>query len=1117
MVILSIFFLILFLVTQNYLLLLLSGGLILWWLFNKYGKIRISTDEDDVSEDSDFLNKLITLANKTTNKAVRHACDVIITYLKKEQKEKAESGAEAEQPAKSAEDEKEASHGKVKEEPLVPEFSINFKEAFTSLNNINIFLYLGAFFIVVAAGIFVSFTYEQLSGVTKTLLLAFFALTFYITGLLFYLKTKRIRPAGLAFTGIGLVLIPLVGLGAYNFIFQGANANYVWFFTSVITLAFYVFSVFVLRKTYIAYLMTFTSLSLIESSLSLFNVPVYYFTWGMAIVSMTFLVAGRYKHLFREVGESFRISANIFLPASLIFSFYLTNNYGAGQLGINFILSALFYILASFLTEDTDSRDIYFALGLCGIPAGFIFFLRDYHFSDVIIAHVLALTSAVYVYFTEYAYKNWKDRRTTLLSLAAGIVILFAVYYSRVFTPNNYFILVLSFIINGYGMMRTKHVIHEILGTISFIVLLFLGTGVQTGHTGIVLMLASGFYFYIHTISDTKEMKHIYFTLSLLLFPAGIYFWMRDFRVDTGTIAFVLTLTGFVYVGILEFAEKFWTDERISILSLAGGLLSVIAVFISKGEYPLFYVIYALSLIRNVYGYWRVKSQLHVALGSAAFIISISGFGVIPTGYYGIVTLLVTVFMTGIFFLTPDKNEMKNVYLTLSLILFPVGIYFLLQDYQIEAYAMALILCAIGISYAVLMEVLYKKWSATRIEIFGILSGLLTLTGVSLVLGDHAIKVFVLFCASLVNAYCFFRTRNLFHVIAGQAGLLWLPQVIFENIYPFGTQAVATAVLYVITAVGIAGLRKYLLSMKMRMAAGILAAGYVIGFGLGLYFAYASGNDSAVLLIFLATAIIIFGLSYFEKEERLIIISVILFYLATMRIVVIGDFPQEVYSLQLALSGIVLFGAGHMFEKGRNKILRFSGISGAYLGALYNLPFGYHNIQPILALYAAGGMSYAEAGKEKSTIAKYVSSGVIVLATEWLYYFLNIDETQVYTVTWALYFGGLAYLRYLKRDKESQDILTYIALAFLTIPLAWQALSDQKYALFLILEGLGLVAGGVAINYKLVKNWGLVALVGTVIYQLRDFFLGLPSWAVFGLIGILILGGSVFLLSRRKE
>src|SRR5205085_962180 len=109
-----------------------------------------------------------------------------------------------------------------------------------------------------------------LSGGFKTVFLAIFTAIFYSTGLGLYLKAPKLRPAGSTFTGIGLVLLPLVGLAAYNFTSVHAYGHSVWFLTSLASLAAYSLTLLLTRQTYIAYLMAFTALSLFESGVSLF-------------------------------------------------------------------------------------------------------------------------------------------------------------------------------------------------------------------------------------------------------------------------------------------------------------------------------------------------------------------------------------------------------------------------------------------------------------------------------------------------------------------------------------------------------------------------------------------------------------------------------------------------------------------------------------------------------------------------------------------------------------------------------------------------------------------------------------------------------------------------------
>ena len=74
-------------------------------------------------------------------------------------------------------------------------------------NNINLLLYLGAFLIVSAAGIFVSFSWQDYSGAAKFFCFLLLTLIFSFCGLGFY-KSKLYKSAGITFIGIGAILLP---------------------------------------------------------------------------------------------------------------------------------------------------------------------------------------------------------------------------------------------------------------------------------------------------------------------------------------------------------------------------------------------------------------------------------------------------------------------------------------------------------------------------------------------------------------------------------------------------------------------------------------------------------------------------------------------------------------------------------------------------------------------------------------------------------------------------------------------------------------------------------------------------------------------------------------------
>ena len=94
-----------------------------------------------------------------------------------------------------------------------------------------------------------------------------------------------------------------------------------------------------------------------------------------------------------------------------------------------------------------------------------------------------------------------------------------------------------------------------------------------------------------------------------------------------------------------------------------------------------------------------------------------------------------------------------------------------------------------------------------------------------------------------------------------------------------------------------------------------------------------------------------------------------------------------------------------------------------------------------------------------------------------------------------------------------------VSLGFLTLPLFFQALGNTNdvYSFALIIESVMLVVTGIALKYQLVLRWGAISLVVIVLYQLRDFLLNIPTWAIYGSVGIAMLGGAIYLLSRRQD
>jgi hypothetical protein len=165
-------------------------------------------------------------------------------------------------------------------------------------------------------------------------------------------------------------------------------------------------------------------------------------------------------------------------------------------------------------------------------------------------------------------------------------------------------------------------------------------------------------------------------------------------------------------------------------------------------------------------------------------------------------------------------------------------------------------------------------------------------------------------------------------------------------------------------------------------------------------------------------------------------------------------------------------------------------------------------------------MSIKMSFEEKNTFAKYISYGIFVVVLNWVLKYNNLTEMQYYTSSWAIFFGILSYLRHRSGDKEGGNATAVLGLAFLTIPTFYQSIfSDNRliYALILGLESIALILVGIGINYKLILRWSMVFLIIDILYQSRNHISVIPKWMVIGIVGILILVGATYLLSKRSK
>lgn len=220
------------------------------------------------------------------------------------------------------------------------------------LDSASLLLYFGAFLFVASAGLFVAF--GGLPGSLRTAIVFLVAVSLYAGGMLLYEKRPALKQAGIAFVGIGMAVAPLVGLAAYNFIFDKSNGNSAWLLTSLFCLGLYTHALLRLRQPLLAYIFIFTLLSLFESSISMLNVPLYYFGWAMALMGILITLYARLKGSMDELRDPARTSGMLFIPIAVFVSLVLVGSQGAGQLGVSLLIAALYYLIESISSDGEE-------------------------------------------------------------------------------------------------------------------------------------------------------------------------------------------------------------------------------------------------------------------------------------------------------------------------------------------------------------------------------------------------------------------------------------------------------------------------------------------------------------------------------------------------------------------------------------------------------------------------------------------------------------------------------------------------------------------------------------------------------------------------------------------
>lgn len=290
------------------------------------------------------------------------------------------------------------------------------------IDSTNILLFIGALLIIVAAAIFVSFNYSNLSSVFKFSSLSLLTLTFYGSGLYLYQRKSKLKPAGITFLIIGLTFFPLLGVGFTTF-FPAINPFSVAIIFALITFLIYSFTFTVIANKALIYLSSLAFIVFEQAFISRFQLPFAFHSVLNVFTAVGLLfVINRRSHL--TFNRDLNLIAQIVAPSSLLFIFTNPVNYSF-NLAFTLLALTVFYLTNHFF--QAKEKPLFYQLANICLLTAVACFCSFWQLSTQSSLLILGLINYVLIILTQLAKILPPEKNINLLiqsglSLATIIV-----------------------------------------------------------------------------------------------------------------------------------------------------------------------------------------------------------------------------------------------------------------------------------------------------------------------------------------------------------------------------------------------------------------------------------------------------------------------------------------------------------------------------------------------------------------------------------------------------------------------------------------------------------------------------------------------------------------------
>ena len=478
-----------------------------------------------------------------------------------------------------------------------------------NLDNASILLYLGAFLFVSSIGLFVAFS--GLGGIFKTVSILLVALSMYLAGCWLFRNRTRFSQVGLAFAGIGMSIMPLVGLALYQYILNQSQPVLAWFFASLSSLSLYMHALFYFRKPFLNYLFIFTAISLFESSASIISAPLYYFGWVMSVSSIILLFISISKKIWPDFRQSALKSSQVLVPLALFSSLLLVQKSGALQLGVSLVIAGFFYgVLSVASSRDKSLYAIVSQILFIGATASLVFGITSNWLITAQLIITISFIQYIYALFKSKDNDFWSgfswvltiatiissfmasgNKPTVLISILVSILISFSFWLKYkaddFYVASIFLITILALVIGQYLLTNSSVMVQS---------LLLIGS----------LLIQSSMYLFGTRRDLSKNWHDMAQAILIVSSVSTVIYGLMAVGIEALIIAYVV---GFIIllVGLLD-KNKFW--------AILSGFIFTIPIMSTVDEYNYFMVTTLVALIINIMLALKYRFEVNRWLGS---------------------------------------------------------------------------------------------------------------------------------------------------------------------------------------------------------------------------------------------------------------------------------------------------------------------------------------------------------------------------------------------------------------------------------------------------------------------------------------------------------------------